>query len=422
MRIIHLVTSSEGGAGLAALRLCEAINQTTEHTADVLHLYGESHHDSLIQYQAPKSLRVSIRNKIKHFSYKNRFGLPSLFRYVPHVKKGFEIHTIAESAFPNLQQHPKIAEADIVHLHFVSKLVDIPTFLGACQKPVVWTLHDMNGFTGTCHYSFDCQEYMKACAQCPQLEDGHKKICSHTWQLKEKAYAQKGLRLGVVTPSEWLARVAGTSTLMGRFAPMAISNCIDLEYFCPVADNTNIRQALGMEPGKATLLFVSEDVNNYRKGFSLLKEALEHLPKDLPIQLLVIGKKPENMALPFPVTYLGYLKGHEIVRAYQAADLLVVPSRYDNLPNTVLEAYACGTPVMAFDTCGLTELVSPIDPALLCPPFEATKMAEMIAHTLTDGAKLNELAKKARKYAESNFSYQRIAGLHVDLYHKLSRG
>jgi glycosyltransferase involved in cell wall biosynthesis len=129
---------------------------------------------------------------------------------------------------------------------------------------------------------------------------------------------------------------------------------------------------------------------------------------------------PDGRLYPFPVTYLGVLDDDKaIARAYSAADVLVVPSIEDNLPNSVMEAGSCGVPCVAFRTGGLPDLIEHAQSGYLAEPFDIEDLAAGVSSLISEPYAAAEAGRFARQHVIANYSYSVVARQHEELYSKL---
>lgn len=298
------------------------------------------------------------------------------------------------------------SEVDVVHLHWVNYEMMSISDLGRIRKPVVWTLHDMWAFCGAEHYTEDFRwRDGYTSHNRPDYEQGFD-LNRWTWRRKQRAWRRP---MHIVAPSRWLADCAKESRLMRDWPIYVVPNAIDTEAWQPV-DKVIARQLLKVPVDAQLLLFgaIGGSVDP-RKGFDLLQSALSHLRGELPdLELIVFGQfqPKEPHQLGFPVHYTGHLHDDVSLRLlYSAADALVIPSRQDNLPNTGVEAMSCGTPVVAFDACGLPDIVRHQQTGYLAEPFEVEDLAQGIHWLLTDKERLTRLSANAREDAVGRFSY-----------------
>jgi glycosyltransferase involved in cell wall biosynthesis len=294
---------------------------------------------------------------------------------------------------------PWFREADVVQLHNTHGSWFSHSALPSLsrRKPVVWFLHDQWAFTGHVGYSYDCERWRHGCGSCPYLEEYpklHRDRTALLWRWKRRVYSHS--RLTVVAPSRWLAGLAGESPLLGRFPAHVIPNGVDLDVFRP-GDRAALRQELGLDPARPVVLWVSADPNDRRKGADLVSA----LAGDAQLHVMGGGVRGEA----------------EAAKRYAAADVLLLPSRLDNLPNTAVESIACGTPVAAFDVGGVPEVVRPGETGALAPLGDVSGLAAAVRRLFGD----EELRRRARAVAEAEYSLGLQARRLAELYEGLVR-
>ena len=311
------------------------------------------------------------------------------------------------------------SDADLVHLHWIQGEMLSIADISRIRKPILWTLHDMWGFCGSEHCTTDhrwLEGYRRD--NRPQYEAGFD-LNRWIWNLKRKHWRKP---LQIVCPSHWLANCARSSALMADWPISVVPNTIDTDLWQPI-DQTLARQLLGLPQDCPLLLFgAMGGVNPPHKGFDLLLDALaqvRHESSLQSLQLVVFGQlAPQTQPhLGFPVHYTGHLHDNLSLRAvYSAADVMVIPSRVDNLPNTGLEAHACGTPIVAFDTGGLSDIVDDRVTGVLAEPFESASLSAAIRWVLKDPPRLRMLGVSARKRAERLWNPTRVADMYEQVY------
>lgn len=311
-------------------------------------------------------------------------------------------------------------QPDIIHLHWICcEMLSIPE-IGRLPGPVVWTLHDMWAFCGAEHYTEDFRwrkGYVRA--NRPAYESGLD-LNRWVWERKRKYWKRP---FQIVTPSHWLGQCAQESALMKGWPVVVIPNALNTDVWAPV-DQSLARRLLALPLDAPLVLFgAMGGAQSSIKGFDLLRSALWHL-KDLrrDLHLVIFGQgAPKNPdELGFPVHYLGHLHDDLSLRiVYSAADVMVIPSRQDNLPNTGVESLSCGTPVVAFDTCGLPDIVSHQVTGYLARPFDTEDLAQGIQWVLENHVRRQALSDAARAFAVERFSYPVVAGQYQELYAKL---
>ncbi|MEI3651314.1 MAG: glycosyltransferase family 4 protein [Dolichospermum lemmermannii FEM_B0920] len=313
---------------------------------------------------------------------------------------------------------------DVINLHWINggylKIETIAKF----NKPIVWTLHDMWAFTGGCHYNGDCMNYTNSCGACPQLHSNKKKDLSRwIWQRKTKAW--QNLNLTIVTPSHWLAKCAASSSLLKDVRIEVIPNGLDTKQYKPI-EKSVARSILGLPEDKQLILFgAMSATSDPRKGFNFLQSALQNLSQSgwrERVELVVFGaSQPKNPTeLGFKSHYLGRLNDDiSLSLVYAAADVFLAPSVQDNLPNTVMESLACGTPCVAFDIGGMPDMIEHQQNGYLAKAFDIEDLARGIAWVLEDKHRWVALSQRGREKVENDFTVKAQAEKYISLYQSL---
>lgn len=315
-------------------------------------------------------------------------------------------------------------EVDVLHLHWiVHGFIDIP-FLRQAQRPIIWTLHDSWAFTGGCHLPAGCLRYQQGCGSCPQLGSRHEADLTRVnWQRKSRAW--QGLDMIVVTPSNWLAACARSSSLFADRRVEVIPNGIDTKVFKPL-DRKVCRHILNLPEDKHLILFGAMGAtSDENKGFDLLRQAMAVLPRQVAgkkCMLVVFGaQRLELPDLNVEVRFMGTLADDTALSVlYAAADVMVVPSKQENLPNTIMEAMACGTPPVAFRTGGIPDLIEHQHSGYLAEPFETGDLARGIAWTLEQYGLDSGLETHCRQKVEREFALDVVCARYIKLYSELS--
>lgn len=416
MKIVHINKSDiRGGAAIAASRIVEALISSG---IDAKLLVAEN-------IGTKDYVQSVIKNRFDNIKLFVNF-LYDLAYFIPieKEKKNRFAFSLSKKGF-NLSTNKAIAEADIIHLHWFNQgflsLKGLEKIL-SLGKPVVWTLHDMWAFTGGCHYSAGCTNYEKKCGQCPMLLEPRDNDISNIQHLqKEKIY--KNSNLTFVTCSNWLQGLAENATLASSHTVKTIHNPIDTSIYKPF-DRIEARKKLGLPLDKKIILFGAANIADPRKGIKLLVYALKDLSdKDYndEIELVLFGKMNAELEseLPFPAITMNYIhKTEKLVNLYNAADLFVLPSLQDNLPNTVVESMACGTPVVAFRVGGVPEMVPHGTGGYLASLGDAQGLSKGIDYVLTNVDTI-DFRKNAREKVLEKFEPKQIAQEYIELYKTL---
>ncbi len=333
-------------------------------------------------------------------------ALPLKF-YRQRDKATFSLQWLPDGIAPQVNQ----LQPDIINLHWIGEAFLQVETLAKFNRPVVWTFHDMWAFTGGCHYNQDCDRYTVSCGACPQLHSQKNWDLSH-WVWQRKAKAWKDINLTIVCPSLWLAECAKKSSLFQDVRVEAIPYGLDTEKYKPL-DRQVARKLLNLPQDKQLVLFGSlKATSDPRKGFQLLQPALQELSKSEwqdRLELVIFGSTvPENPPdLGFKTHYLGSLNDDlSLALVYSAADVFVLPSTQDNLPNTVLEAIACGTPCVAFNIGGMPDMIEHQKNGYLAQPYKIEDLAQGIVWVLENKERYGKLCERAREKAAQEFALE----------------
>ena len=412
---VTLLSTSDiyGGAAIASYRLYHALKKNQVQAQLLVQ-------SKLTQDESVTTISSSYWQQKKTFL---RFALDRLL-FLPYEK-----NTSVRFAFSpghvgiKLSEHPLVRQADVINLHWINfgflSLRSIRQ-LAKLDKPIVWTFHDMWAFTGGCHYSGTCTHYQTHCHDCPFLrQPGPRDLSFRVFERKLALFAH--LPLTVVTSSEWLGRLARKSALLKYVDIRSIPIPIDTNLYQPL-DRTECRQQLGLPLNKMLILFGAMNTHDTRKGFAYLTEALDLLKGQADTELVIFGKADEAtlQALPFKVNYLGVIaRPEQLVPVYNAADVFILPSLEDNLPNTVIESLACGTPVVGFQMGGLPEMVAHKRNGYLATYQSAADLATGIAWVLLEAdPKATRLS--ARGHVLQHYTEAVVARQYQQLYEQLT--
>lgn len=294
---------------------------------------------------------------------------------------------------------------DILNLHWIGGETLSIADIGRIRKPVVWTLHDMWPFCGTEHYTSDDEwarwrsGYDKA--NRPATDTG---LDVDRWVWRRKRHCWRHT-MHIVCPSRWLADCARSSALFRNYPVTVIPNVLDTETYKPL-EQKFCREALNLPKDKTILLFgAAGRRHDPRKGFDLLHQAIERLSTLLPSKALLAvlfgqGEPKGSSTLSVATHWVGPVYDDPtLALLYNAADVMIVPSRQENLPQTATEALACGCPVVAFDCTGLREAVDHLTSGFLARAYDAEDMAEGLRWVLEDTDRTHALGAAGRRKA-----------------------
>lgn len=292
-------------------------------------------------------------------------------------------------------------------------------------KPVVWTMHDLWPATGICHYARNCSAFRTGCHNCPLLPGGGSAndLARRVWERKKRIYHTSNIHF--VTCSRWLETQARQSSLLTGQRITSIPNTIDTHVFCPADKHEARLRAHLPEKGRIVLL-VAQKLTNERKGTAYFIEAMNNLVEQMPqmkenTAVAILGSHAEEIAcqLSLPSFPLGYVSDErQIADIYNAADLYVLPSLEDNLPNTIMEAMACGVPCVGFRVGGIPEMIDHHGTGYVANFKDTRDLAEGIRWTLDD-ADGEALKKACLKKVAHNYSQQSVAMRYIEVYNEL---
>lgn len=323
----------------------------------------------------------------------------------------------------DLTKTADFAWADAVHLHWVNQAMlgidDIARLLQRCKetgKKVVWTMHDIWPATGVCHLPGDCLRWQQGCGDCPLLRCGGKHdISAKTYERKRKAYSEGELTF--VTVSRYLCETAKRSSLLSNHPVVAIPNPLDSGFFCP---GPSQRAELQLPTDKKLLLFVAYNINDSNKNLELVRRAIATMDEARrdSIAIVAVGKNATQWKARFTceVFPFEYVSDRETMRSiYRSCDCLVIPSKMDNLPNTVAEAKACGLPAVGSHVGGIPEMIRHREDGYLFTSEDVTTLCEGLDFVL-DHPDSAALSRAAREDAVRQYSEENVARRYEELY------
>lgn len=311
-------------------------------------------------------------------------------------------------------------QIDIVHFHNIHSnylgLWDIRRIQEHCPN-IVFTLHDMWAITGGCAHAFDCYKWESdACTGCCG-NDAMKSFAFAHRLYKEKCSALTNKGIQFVVPSKWLEQCCRQGMLRQEHVTQ-IYNGISLQQFRE-HNQEEMRRKYGLPLDKHVLLFAANGLHNVYKGFRYLAEALQQLPDKQDYTLAVVGNKEgETLDLPFETHSYGYVADEQTMsELYSAADLFLLPSVAESLSITSMESMASGTPVLAFATGGIPEVVSE-NVGWVVPNRDVSALAHAIESILNENnqAEYDRKRQACRTRVEQVFDEQIMLQQYMALY------
>lgn len=417
MRVLLINTSERiGGAAVAASRLMEALKNNGI-KAKLLVRNKQTNHITVVALRQSWWLIAKFVWERVVIWKANRFKKNQLFA-VDIANTGTDITML-----------PEFQQADVIHLHWINQgmlsLKDLEKIL-VSGKPVVWTMHDMWPCTGICHHARECNHYQQECHHCPFIYKGGGKrdISYHIFHQKLALYKQ--YHITFVACSHWLEERAKRSALLVDQTVISIPNPINTNLFKP--HNPQEARAKCKLPQEIKLmLFGSVKITDKRKGIDYLIESCKLLAEKYPrlkeeLGVVVFGNHSQQLEhmLPFKVYPLNFVSNeHELVDIYNAVDLFVTPSLEENLPNTIMEAMACGTPCVGFQVGGIPEMIDHLHNGYVAQYKSAKDFANGIYWVLSE-PEYDTLCEQAQRKVINNYSENAIAKKYIHLYNQIA--
>jgi glycosyltransferase involved in cell wall biosynthesis len=329
-----------------------------------------------------------------------------------------------------IAEHDLVQAADIINLHWVADFIsteDVVSLL-SLGKPVVWTLHDAKPFTGGCHYTGGCELFKTLCIDCPQVKAAFQNIvrASHLLDIN---LLGNFTNLTIAAPSRWLKSEAQSSRVFSGFRAEVIPYDVNLDVFRP-ARTPGLRQTLGCSEDAVVVLFGGSFLSEHRKGIAILAEAIRCILKEPDISsryeqgrlvFAAFGRGEDVLnAAGFRVHHGGVQSTETgMARLLQTADLFVCPSLEDNLPNTVMEAMACGLPVIGTNIGGIPDMVEDGVNGCLVNPGDSASLACALRRMLDETIDLKQMGRRSREICEAKFGSGTQARAYTALFEDL---
>ncbi len=317
----------------------------------------------------------------------------------------------------------KKKKIDLIHLHNVHGYylnLSFMQYLNSLNIPIIWTFHDVWPITGRCAYFTDCEKWQNYCYNCQYLSTYPKTYVDRSTKLfkKKKFLFTKLKNLTIITPSIWLKDIVNKSYLQNKKIGV-ISNGVDIDLF-KVLDKNRVREELNILREAKCILYIASDIDDERKGFKYFVDCIKMI-KTKELQILTVGeisKKTKQRMKKFNCLHFGKVQNKKkLVSIYNSSDLFIISSLEDNFPNTVLEAMACGVPVIGFKTGGIPEQVDNKS-GILVEKKDVKGLAYSIDSLLNNKSALISMSSHCRIRSESNYSLNLMVENYKKLYMK----
>ena len=423
MRVLIVNTYDKGGAANSCKRLhlgllLEGI------TSNVLIRFKQNNWFNSVCFKQPQKKLTrfdKVKNKVKRIlkEFKLYHTIDASKReeqlFLRQRDKGLEMFSFPNSDFDIT--HSKIyEEADLINLHWVANFLNYRAFFEINNKPVVWTLHDMNPFSGGEHY---LEEYLGVDESGLPISRNFSaeelRVAKKNIQLKKEVIS-KVADLTIVAPSEWLAAEARRSKVFKNREVYCIPYGLDSKIYAP-RDINYSRELFNIPKDKKVILFVADSIDNNRKGFIFLKRAFEQLA-NTNLVLCAIGAKNSELESIDNIYELGPIFDERLMSVvYSSADVFVIPSLMDNLPNTVLESLMCGTPVIGFPVGGIPDMIQDGENGFITEEISVNSLVNTINKFLDNPNCFNKV--EIRNNAVKKYDQKVQSKKYIDLFESI---
>lgn len=332
-----------------------------------------------------------------------------------------------DNCFPGSRHLFELAKfkPDIVHFHNLHggyfDLSTLPYYSN--QTPVFYTLHDEWSYTGHCAYSINCNKWEHGCGLCPDLDlypalkrDGTR----YNWHFKKKIFERSKIYLS--TPSQWLMDNVNKSIINNAIVESrVIPYGIDLTIFRPGCKE-QVRHELGLQQDQLIVLFLANmaQKSGYKDFATIISSIKEIASKNnqLDIHFICVGHSgADEMIGCTKISYVKYLAEPEkVAMYYQASDIFLHAAKADNYPLTIIEALACGLPVVATSVGGVSEMVDSGNTGYLVPQEGVAEMAEQVTKLIRNDELRGRMSDNASSMAHSKYDVEAYVTKYLNWY------
>lgn len=317
-------------------------------------------------------------------------------------------------------------DPDVINIHWTHSIRPIPIHAipKLCEKyPVFWTMHDLWPVTTNSFFEFSGGNSLVA----PD-STWIRRIVKHfsfspEWLFKYKVWLLNNVCIHTISPSRWLFNKVNSSPVFRSSCNHYVPNGVDIEIFKP-KERSVLRETYGIDKDEKVILFLSADVSDKRKGFYYFAKAIQRLREVNPdlannTTVILVGENGNyvNKYLPVKILNLGGTRSQSrLVEYYCLADVFVSASLADNFPSTSLESLACGTPIVAFDVGGVSEIVVDKKTGLLAESKNIIDLSSDIEELLVNSELRKEMGESGRSYVANNFNMDKCVSNYINLF------
>jgi glycosyltransferase involved in cell wall biosynthesis len=402
LKVVHINTFDTGGAAIAMIALHKGLKDLGINSR-ILTRYKWSDEDDITKFHwEPPPFSTRLIRKLsgwKPCDVKNSMELKNYsFQH--------DAFTFPETDL-DITDQKLINEADLIHLHWVADFIDYPTFFKKVNKPVIWTLHDKGPAMGGFHLLTDYER---------NLDNPVMKLENRLRVIKKKSLDSFN-QLNIVAPSKQLLNFASSGELLGRFHFDRIYNGIKPDDF-RTFNRSFSREILGLPHNKIIFLILGKSFHAFHKGFDLVEPVFKYFEIKDEIHFLIIGRKNIAADQFRNVTNIASINGiYELNIAYNACNATLIPSREENLPNTMLESMMCGVPVISFPVGGMLDVIDPALNGVISEESSSSSMIRAIELFIDRSNSFN--SESIRQFAMDHFDLRKQSVKYLELYRKV---
>jgi glycosyltransferase involved in cell wall biosynthesis len=414
LKILHVCNTRKGGAGRAAWMLHDSMskqgfNSVFFSTDNLEFENSKDENCRILRSPLPESILDRLMRKLKILLLyrKNDRKLRQLEKEYNLIKECIDCEYAGlPRGFVNLHLIPEFKEANVIILHWINECINLNHFfIDFKDTPIVWILHDMNPFQGLYHYKNDEIKNFSVSSE----------IDRKVFELKKNIINKKKRKFAIVTPSSWLAIEAKLSGFYRNTPISVIANCVDTNVFT-IKNKELIRNRFGLSNEDNIILFISESLNNPRKGFELILDSLKYINKN--IKIISIGTQNVKLNNTENINFIGKIDNNDLLCDYfNASDVFILPSREDNLPNVMLESLASGCPVIGFSVGGIKDHIKHGSTGLVVDKIDAERLAKAISYFFKTKDEYN--AYNIRNYALEHFNSIKQVNSYISLIEQI---
>ncbi|WP_303070948.1 glycosyltransferase [Bacteroides nordii] len=409
MKILHLSTTDHlGGAAIAAYRLHKAMCFNGLNSQMLVSRKSLDKEDAIVE--------------ICPFKYYFRFVYKQLNKLVRYwINKRYGVFSL-DMFGVNIVSHELVQNADIIYIHYVNDgMLSIRQLnkLFCLNKKYILVLHDMWPLTGGCHHSLECISYTRECRYCSHLKLSFKYDLSNLiFKLKKYYWGKYHDNVIVVAPSTWMLENIKKSSLFEMYKSVCIPNPIDLKIFFPQIKETS-RLFFKLPLKEKLILFgASGGIDNPYKGWNEFQQSISFFPKNY-CTIVVFGSnycKEIQESLGQKVIFMGSVKEEDnMSMLYNAVDVFVSPSLADNLPSTLIEALACGIPVVSFNIGGIPDIIQHKENGYLAKYKDINDLYQGIIWAFMEARDKKDFTSNCYRHIENNYGMEEIIRKHLSL-------